>query len=89
MISIKVDTVARKEKKIMWAILYFGCCFNKGFAQTCKKKKKLMKITQVIIRPKTTSIFSALIATEPLICLYLKGSAVNHGEYHKLDVMRS
>ena len=33
-----------------------------------------MKITQVIIRPKTKSIFSALIATEPLICLYLKGS---------------
>ena len=54
-----------------------------------KKKKKHMKITQVIIRPKTTSIFSALIATEPLICLYLKGSAVNHGEYHKHDVMQS
>lgn len=52
-----------------------------------KNKQKLMKITQVLIRPKTTSIFSALIATEPLICLYLKGSAVNHGEYHKHDVM--
>ena len=46
-----------------------------------------MKITQVIIRPKTTSIFFALIATEPLIYLYLKGFAVNHGEYHKHDVM--
>ena len=44
--------------------------------QKKKQTKKLMKITQVIIRPKTTSIFSALIATEPLICLYLKGSAV-------------
>ena len=45
-------------------------------AKKKKQTKKLMKITQVIIRPKTTSIFSALIATEPLICLYLKGSAV-------------
>ena len=23
----------------MWAILYFGCCFNKGFAQVKKKKE--------------------------------------------------
>ena len=46
----------------MWAILYFGCCFNKGFAQV-KKKKNIHDSFQEVKISTLTEVWKRLIPT--------------------------